>query len=98
MGAFAFRNVSLTLDLSETDLNGSLYTWNGFEIGKLWGHDLEDPHSRVGGIYSDTGSQSVLMLPFLGTGMDLAVGYRAVSKQTRSRDGRETAGNLPLAY
>lgn len=45
----------------------------------------------MGGIYSDTRSQAALTFPFLGTGMDLAVGYRAVCKPTRSRD-REMEG------
>lgn len=42
----------------------------------------EDPHCRVGGVYSDTGSQTVLALPSLGAGRDLTVGYRAVCRQT----------------
>lgn len=59
----------------------------------------EDPHSRVGGVYSDTGSQTVLALLSLGAGMDLTVGYRAVCLQTCTEMERwkKTARNQSLA-
>jgi hypothetical protein len=49
----------------------------------------------VGDIYSDTGSQTALVLPSLDAGMDLAEGHGAVCKQTGSRDGRETDSRKP---